>query len=114
MIKLIIRRLEEYHANGAIEKENALKEIIQGIMLFSLWRSEFFEVAAFQEGTSLHILHDLPRFSVGMDFILQKPDSTFSWQPYLEIMTDTFRECGTEPEALYKSWMDQRIKKALI
>jgi len=114
MINLISRRLEEYHANGALEEENALKEIIQEIMLFSLWRSDFFEIAAFQGGTSLRILHDLPRFSEDMDFILQTPDSKFSWQPFLEKMTDTFREFGIEPEALDKSRMDQRIKKALI
>ena len=43
--------------------ENALKEIVQEIMLFALWKADFFEVAAFQGGTSLRILHGLPRFS---------------------------------------------------
>lgn len=114
MIELIKTRLVDYKVNGAIEEENALKEILQEIMLFSLWRSGFFEIAAFQGGTSLRILHNLPRFSEYMDFILRVPDSVFSWQPYLDNVTDTYREFGIEPEALDKSRMDQRIKKAII
>lgn len=114
MIELIKNRLEEYKVNGAIEEENALKEIMQEIMLFSLWRSEFFEVAAFQGGTSLRILHKLPRFSEDMYFILLKPDYTFSWQPYLDNMADTFREFGIEPEVLDKPRMEQRVKRAVL
>ncbi len=114
MIELIKKRLDDYKVSGAIEQENALKEIVQEIMLFSLWQSDFFEVAAFQDGTSLRILHNLHRFSEDMDFILQQPDPTFSWQPYLENMVETCREFGIEPEALDKARMDQRVKKALI
>jgi len=114
MIDLIQKRLVEYKAAGPAEEENALKEIIQEIMLFSLWQAEFFEVAAFQGETSLRVLHGLPRFSEDMDFILLKPDAAFSWQPYLEHLTETCKEFGIEPEALDKARMDQRIKKAVI
>jgi predicted nucleotidyltransferase component of viral defense system len=114
MIELIKKRLKDYKVNGAIEEENALKEIIQEIMLFSLWQSNFFEVAAFQGGTSLRILHKLPRFSEDMDFILLKPDLTFSWEPYLEALKETCKEFGIEPEALNKARMDKRVKRALV
>jgi len=114
MIDLIQKRLAEYKATGAVEEENALKEIIQEIMLFSLWQADFFEVAAFQGGSSLRILHGLPRFSEDMNFILLKPDAKFLWQPYLENLTQTCKEFGIEPEALDKSRMDQWVKKALI
>ncbi|MFK8010829.1 MAG: nucleotidyl transferase AbiEii/AbiGii toxin family protein [Marinicellaceae bacterium] len=114
MIELIKKRLIDYKVNGAIEEENALKEIIQEIMLFSLWRSGFFEVAAFQGRTSLRILHQLPRFSEDMDFILQVPDASFSWQPYLDSMADTFKEFGIKPETFDKARMEQRIKKAIV
>jgi len=114
MIDLIQKRLAEYKAAGPVEEENALKEIIQEIMLFSLWQAGFFEVAAFQGGTSLRILHGLPRFSEDMDFILLKPDAVFSWQPYLDNLTVTCKEFGIEPETLNKARMDQRIKKAMI
>ncbi len=116
MIDLIQKRLAEYKSTGPVEEENALKEIIQEIMLFSLWQAEFFEVAAFQGGTSLRILHGLPRFSEDMDFILLKPDIVFSWQHYLEKLTETCKEFGIEPEAVAvdKARMDQHIKKAVI
>lgn len=114
MIDLIQKRLAGYEVAGAVEEENALKEIIQEIMLFSLWQAGFFEVAAFQGGTSLRILHGLPRFSEDMDFILLEPDAAFSWQPYLESLTETCKEFGIEPETLDKARMDQRVKKALI
>ena len=114
MIDLIQKRLAKYKAVGAVEEENALKEIIQEIMLFSLWQAGFFEVAAFQGGTSLRILHGLPRFSEDMDFILLEPNEAFSWEPYLEHLSDTCKEFGIEPEALAKGRMDQRVKKALI
>ncbi len=114
MIDLIQKRLTKYKSTGPVEEENALKEIIQEIMLFSLWQAGFFEVAAFQGGTSLRILHGLPRFSEDMDFILLKPDTGFSWQHYLENLTETCKEFGIEPEAVDKARMDQRIKKAVI
>lgn len=114
MIDLIQKHLEKYKAVGPVEEENALKEIIQEILLFSLWQSDFFEVAAFQGGTSLRILHGLPRFSEDIDFILQEPDPDFSWLPYLEGITETCKEFGIEPEALEKARIDQQVKKALI
>ena len=51
MIDLIKKRLAEYKASP-VDEENALKEIVQEVMLFALWRADFFEVAAFQGGTS--------------------------------------------------------------
>lgn len=113
MIDLIQKRLAEYKASP-VDEENALKEIVQEVMLFALWRADFFEVAAFQGGTSLRILHGLNRFSEDMDFILREPNAEFSWQPYLDKLTETCQEFGIEPEALDKARMDQRVKKALI
>jgi len=79
-----------------------------------LWRAGFFEVAAFQGGTSLRILHGLPRFSEALDFILKEPDPDFDWNTYLEKMSGGLQEFGLQSEALDKSRMDQRVKKALL
>ncbi|MDH5328156.1 MAG: nucleotidyl transferase AbiEii/AbiGii toxin family protein [Gammaproteobacteria bacterium] len=114
MIQLIQQRLREYKTIGPIEEENALKEIVQEIILFALWRAEFFEVAAFQGGTSLRILYGLPRFSEDIDFVLQQPDSDFSWQPYLDSLTETCMEFGIEPEALDRKQMDRNVRAAVI
>lgn len=64
--------------------ENALREIVQELALLGLWRSKFFEHAAFYGGTALRIFHGLPRFSEDMDFSLLRPDADFQLEPYLE------------------------------
>lgn len=62
MIEIIRDKLRQYAAESAIEEENAVKEILQEVVLYALWRGDFFDVALFQGGTSLRILHGLPRF----------------------------------------------------
>lgn len=114
MIDLIQKRLAEYNPSGPTDEENALKEIVQEIVLFALWREDFFEVAAFQGGTSLRILHGLNRFSEDIDFILREPNRGFQWQPYLENIAETCEEFGIAPEILEKQYMDNNVKAALI
>jgi len=114
MIELIQKKLVAYKTANQLEEEHATKEILQEIALFGLWRAGFFEVAAFQGGTSLRILHGMMRFSEDLDFILKEPDVDFSWQVYLSRMIDCFEEFGLNSEILNKEKMDQRIKKALI
>lgn len=114
MIELIEKRLKEYKAADPLEEENALKEIVQEILLFALWRAGFFEVAAFQGGTSLRILHGLTRFSEDIDFILKEPDPAFSWKPFLEVLEETGKEFGIAPEVLDKAHMEGAIRAALI
>jgi len=43
MIDLIQKRLSSYHSSAPVEEENALKEILQEIILFALWQADFFE-----------------------------------------------------------------------
>ncbi len=114
MIELIQERLSSYKANGSIEEENALKEIVQEVMLFALWRTDFFELAAFQGGTSLRVLHGLSRFSEDIDFILKAPDPDFTWQPYLENMVEICTEFGIKPEVLDRNNMDKSVKAAVL
>ena len=57
MIDIIKEKLGRYGATNALEEENALKEILQEIALYALWRADFFDCALFQGGTSLRILH---------------------------------------------------------
>jgi len=114
VIDLIQSRLIEYKPGGPLEEENALKEIMQEVVLFALWRAGFFEVAAFQGGTSLRILYSLNRFSEDLDFILLKPDPEFKWQPFLDQIAKTCEEFGIEPEVLDKQRMDKNVKTALV
>lgn len=114
MNEIIQARLASYKAANAVEVENATKEIIQEIALYGLWRAKFFETAVFQGGTSLRILHKLPRFSEDLDFMLLVPDSKFDWAPFLKILMETFAEYGLQPEMVSKEQMDKRIRNAVI
>jgi len=114
MIELIQQKLDDYQVINAIEEEQAIKEIIQEIALFALWKAGFFEVAAFQGGTSLRILHGLPRFSEDLDFILKESDSEFDWSDYLKKLLDNLEEFGLKTEVKDKSRMDQKVRKAVL
>lgn len=114
MIDLIQDRLRANKTTNRLEEENATKEILQEIALYSLWRANFFDVALFQGGTSLRILHGLPRFSEDLDFMLVEPNPEFNWQPYLDTLIESFAEYGLISEALPKGNMEQRIRKAVI
>jgi len=114
MIAVIQARLKDYKPQNAVEEEQAIKEIIQEIALFALWRSDFFEAAAFQGGTSLRILHNLPRFSEDLDFMLKEPNPDFDWSHYLDALLTTFSEFGLISEAIPKGQMDKRIRQAVI
>lgn len=114
MIELIQEKLKLYAPNNRLEEENATKEILQEIALYALWRAKFFDVALFQGGTSLRILHNLPRFSEDLDFMLVKPDPKFDWKPYLDDLLECFEEYGLHSEALTKGNMEQRVRKAIV
>ena len=114
MIELLQQQLNKYKVTGPIEEERATRAIFQEVALYALWRAGFFEVAAFQGGTSLRILHDLPRFSEDLDFILKAPNPDFEWNPYLEKLLAGLLEFGLHPEAIDKSRMDQNVKRALL
>ena len=114
MIDLIKERLRRYAAANPLEEENAVKEILQEIALYALWRSDFFDVALFQGGTSLRILHGLPRFSEDLDFLLRAPDPKFDWSPYLNALTQVAAEFGVKLEAQPPARMDKAIHAALL
>ncbi|MEX0583862.1 MAG: nucleotidyl transferase AbiEii/AbiGii toxin family protein, partial [Sneathiella sp.] len=114
MIELIQERLESYDAKNSLEEEQALKEIMQEIALYALWRADFFDLGVFQGGTSLRILHGLPRFSEDLDFMLKASDPCFEWAKYLQPLLLCFEEFGLRSEALPKGRMDSRVRKAII
>lgn len=114
MIDIIQEKLKGYKPANAVEEENATKEILQEVALYALWRANFFDVALFQGGTSLRILHGLPRFSEDLDFMLAEPDPEFDWTPYLDSLLEIFREFGVASEAIAKDDMEKRIRQAVI
>lgn len=114
MIDIIRDRLKAAKASNLVEEENVTKEIIQEIALYGLYRAKFFDVGIFQGGTSLRILHKLPRFSEDLDFMLLKPDPEFEWESYLKVLMSTFEEFGLKPAVTSKDKMDNNIRHAVI
>ncbi|WP_257539004.1 nucleotidyl transferase AbiEii/AbiGii toxin family protein [Sphingobium sp. CFD-1] len=114
MIEIIQEKLRQYRAANAVEEENATKEIIQEIALYALWRADFFDVALFQGGTSLRILHRLPRFSEDLDFMLRSPNPEFDWAPYLKILVEVFAQFGLKLDAQPKERMDKTVREAVL
>jgi predicted nucleotidyltransferase component of viral defense system len=84
MTHAVQQMLARYDCKKRADYEQALKEIVQEIILVGLWRAKFFEHAAFYGGTALRILHGLPRFSEDLDFSLDIPNPDFALDRYFQ------------------------------
>lgn len=96
LANVILRRLERYNCTNENEYKAALLEIIQEIALLGLWRSKFFEKAAFYGGTSLRILFGLDRFSEDLDFSLLSKNKNFEFRPYQQSVQRELESLGFE------------------
>ncbi len=92
----IEQMLGRYELLTVHDHENALKEIIQEIVLLGLWRSKFYEKAVFYGGSALRILHKLDRFSEDLDFSLIQPENTFDIKKYLSAVKSELELWGFE------------------
>lgn len=82
MSEIIKQRVKQANAKNLEQEKMVLRELIQEIALLGLWRSKFFEHAAFYGGTALRILYGLDRFSEDLDFTLLKKNKTFDLTKY--------------------------------
>lgn len=82
MNEAIQQMIERYACRTRDDYVSALRDILQQIALLGLWRSKFFEHAAFYGGTSLRVLYGLDRYSEDLDFSLLAPDKNFSLGAY--------------------------------
>jgi len=78
----INRMLDRYQCRSIEDHVNALWEILQEVALLGLWRSKFFEKAAFYGGSALRILYGMDRYSENLDFSLLKPMPDFNLSRY--------------------------------
>ena len=77
MSNIIEQMISKYEIRNTNDEINALKEIIQEIVLSGLSRGGFFDEVAFYGGTSLRIFYGLDRFSEDLDFALVAPNKEF-------------------------------------
>lgn len=94
MHEAVAGMLARYDCRAATDYTNALREIMQEIVLLGLWRSRFFEIAAFCGGTSLRVLHGLDRFSEDLDFSLLGAAPDFDLAGYGRALERELRAFG--------------------
>ena len=94
MNPMLRQMLGRYACRNEAEYVNAIREIMQELALLGLWRSKFFEHAAFYGGTALRIVHGLNRGSEDLDFSLLKPNREFTLTTYAEALKNELSAFG--------------------
>jgi len=109
----IAKMLEKYDLSTADKTYEALREILQEIVLLGLSRAGFFEHALFYGGTALRILHGLDRFSEDLDFSLIVPDEHFDLSIYEDAVIEALHSFGFEVTIQMKN-TNSNIKSAFL
>lgn len=94
MNNIIEQMLSKYDIKNTNDEINALKEIIQEIVLSGLSRGNFFNEAAFYGGTALRIFYNLDRFSEDLDFALLEPNKDFDISKYFNYIEKELKAYG--------------------
>ena len=88
--------IDRYQPGSSSDYQNAVREIVQELALLGLWRTPFYDHAAFYGGSALRIFHGLQRFSEDLDFSLLQPEPDFSLKPYLGAVAEELAAWGFE------------------
>lgn len=94
--------LAKYDIKNTIDEINAIKEIIQEIVICGLSRGGFFNEAAFYGGTALRIFYGLNRFSEDLDFALLKPNRDFDLSKYFPFIEKEVKAYGLNLDIITK------------
>lgn len=115
MNNIITQMLAKYEIKNVDDEINALKEIIQEIVLSGLSRGSFFDVAAFYGGTALRIFHHLDRFSEDLDFALIEANSDFQLSTYFPYIEKELKAYGLNLEVSTKEKINEsNITSAVV
>ena len=98
MNSAIEQMLKSYHVENIYDRKNAMKEIMQEIVLCGLSRAGFFKKAAFYGGTALRIFYGLDRFSEDLDFSLEAEDLDFDLTAYFPVLEKEVKAFGLNVE----------------
>ena len=90
----IEQMLKNYQIENIYDQKNAMKEIMQEIVLCGLSRAGFFQKAAFYGGTALRIFYGMDRFSEDLDFSLVTADLDFDLTVYFPVLEKEVRAFG--------------------
>jgi len=98
MSAAIEQMLKSYQVENIYDRKNAMKEIMQEIVLCGLSRAGFFKKAAFYGGTALRIFYGLDRFSEDLDFSLESEDLNFDLASYFPVLEKEVKAFGLNVE----------------
>ena len=98
MNNIIEQMLSKYEIKNTNDQINALKEIIQEIVLAGLSRGGFFKEAAFYGGTALRIFYNLDRFSEDLDFALVTKNKEFELSKFFVYIEKELKAYGINLE----------------
>ena len=107
--------LSKYEIKNINDQINALKEIIQEIVLAGLSRGGFFKEAAFYGGTALRIFYNLDRFSEDLDFALVTKNKDFELSKFFVYIEKELKAYGINLEIHSKQkQIDSNITSAFL
>ena len=87
-----LTQIRKYNPTSILEIKNAMKEVLQELVLASLAKNDFFNYAIFYGETSLRIFRNLSRFSEELDFTLEKNIKDFDFNNYLLNVKKRFKK----------------------
>lgn len=115
MNDMIEQMLQQYPVETIYDKKNAIKEIMQEIVLCGLSRAGFFKEAAFYGGTALRIFYGLDRFSEDLDFSLMTENLAFDLAAYFPTLEKEVRSFGLNVTVAEKEKArESNIKSAFL
>lgn len=103
MSAVIKQMLKSYHVENIYDRKNAMKEIMQEIVLCGLSRAGFFKKTAFYGGTALRIFYGLDRFSEDLDFSLEAEELDFDLGSYFPVLEKEVKSFGLNVEIQEKA-----------
>ena len=107
--------LENYKTDTLENRKNAIKEIMQQIILAGFSKTDFFKYSAFYGGTALRIFYGLNRFSEDLDFTLLTPNKDFSLDKYIPTIENVVSSLGLKFEVSIKDkQVESNIKSDFV
>lgn len=115
MQQVLSQMLEKYEIHTMQDRKNAIKEVVQEIVLCGLSRGGFFKDVAFYGGTALRIFYGLDRFSEDLDFSLVTQNPNFDLTKYFPYIENETKSLGLNFVAIEKEKsIDSNIKSAFL
>lgn len=112
---IIQQMIDKYNLKTLEDKMNAIKEVLQEVVLAGLSKTDFFSHAAFYGGTALRLFYGMDRFSEDLDFSLLLTDESFEIDKYFKPISDIVNSLGLNFEVSRKDKaIDSNIDSAFI